>query len=101
MIDTTHAEPEAHRCSPPPIRTWDDKAEDVFATVRHLPIGTRFTCEDCGRVAVVVMEPEIITRTMVVCARRVWQEESRRQRRQRLGLRWWQRGAPNGKAILH
>jgi hypothetical protein len=90
-LDFTHADAPEHRCALPRIRTWDDDAEDVFATIEHLPDGTRFTCGGCGTVYVVVTIPWEVTAHMATAPRHVWQVETRKQRRARLGLRWWQR----------
>lgn len=91
-LDYTHVPPPVHRCALPRIRTWDDTAEDVFATIREIPDGTRFTCDHCGVVYVVTWVPPVMSQTCWTSGYRTWQVETRRQRRTRLGLRWWQRG---------
>lgn len=89
-LDYSQVKPEPHRCDRPQIRTWDETAEDVFATVREIPAGTRFTCP-CGIVSVVVQVPEYVGIHMVTMPYKEWRVESRKQRRERLGLHWWQR----------
>ena len=89
-LDYSQVPEPVHRCDLPPIRTWDDDAEDVFATIQEIPTGTRFTC-DCGLVHVVVWIQPQMSATCYVVGKREWQRETRKQRRERLGLRWWQR----------
>ena len=94
-LDYSQVAPAPHRCPRPKIRTWDEGAtargEDVFATIRILPDDTRFTCPECSTVWVVTTIPWQFTAHTATAPRHVWEVETRKQRRKRLGLRWWQR----------
>lgn len=55
------------------------------------PTGTRYFCPGCSKVWTVVWIPDWHGSQAVICAHHAWQRETPRQRRQRLGLHWWQR----------
>lgn len=94
VIDASEAV-RPHVCERPPvifeiIDTDQDRDEYAMPEIRmvHAP-GTRHICDGCGRVQVVTW---VESGYANVSSGYEWVEESRRQRRQRLGLRWWQRG---------
>lgn len=95
-IDHTLAERRGHVCNPPRIMTFQSpqppsKNWTAPAVVLHHPAGTRFHC-DCGTTWVVWNRPAQVGVHIVVVGGLEWREETRRERRQRLGLRWWQWG---------
>lgn len=99
MIDTSAAV-QRHVCEEPPqILGWEYPAVEEDCEFRPPPNfwmahaeGTRHICEGCGRVRVVTWVDGYEGANIVVMGRWEWVDETRRQRRQRLGLRWWQRG---------
>lgn len=98
VVDHAHAEPLPHYCRPPEIERFEENEEARhnhefgFPWVRYIdhPKGTRFTCE-CGIVWVVCWRETVVGATAVHMGGWEWREETRKQRRERLGLRWWQR----------
>lgn len=85
------AQPRPHQCRPPEIiefEPWTD--EDGPPRIkRWLGDGSRFTCDTCGRVQVLAQKRNPHTgRTGSA-----WRDETRHERRKRLGLRWWQASA--------
>lgn len=70
-----------HRCNPP---------SDGFPGHTYDPEGTRFFC-DCGLVWIVRRVPAQSLGTQRVLPYSSWFRESRRERRRRLRIRWWQR----------
>lgn len=91
IIDDTLAK-RPHRCKPPKIRELlpPTKPGGWPRTVLRHPPDTRFHC-DCGRVQVVHYVQGGRQGRGYVSSGHVWQPETRRERRKRLGLRWWQR----------
>lgn len=88
MIDHSQAR-YTHVCAPPPqiLRSVGLSMLDVELVVDH-PIGTRHICDVCQRVMVVRwVESQYVN----VMPGYEWVPETRRERRRRLGLRWWQR----------
>lgn len=75
---------DTHRCEPPQA--------DMLMWVRGLPAGTVWRCA-CDVVWVVVDVAAVSYGGRTTVAHREWERETRRQRRRRLGLRWWQREA--------
>lgn len=75
---------DTHRCDPPDA--------DFLRWVHGHPVGTVWECP-CGRVWHVVHVPIEHRGGHCIVAHREWRPETRRQRRQRLGLRWWQKEA--------
>ena len=84
-----------HHCRPPEIIVWGDSPpmEHEYdhqppPILSWLPDGSRFICDTCGDVWVVETRE---TGYVNVMNHPAWYRETKRQRRQRLGLRWWQR----------
>lgn len=78
--------PLAHYCRPPRLEhVW--AGESLSLT---FPVGTRYEC-GCGRSWIATVIPASVGPYVAVCEGVEWLPESRRQRRRRLGLRWWQR----------
>lgn len=84
-----------HHCRPPAIRRFGDcvgPGRNRVPTVVTLhPEGARFHCDGCGTVWVVWNKPPTRGRYCYMAGGLEWRRETRRDRRQRLGLRWWQR----------
>jgi hypothetical protein len=79
----------AHRCVQPEITTFgpNPPGSDVPA-VSTLAAGTVWECGDCGTVwKVRYCHP----RQLGLVGGNSWFRERRRERRERLGLSWWQR----------
>jgi hypothetical protein len=95
MIDHSLAEAPKHYCKQPDILVIEDDGqggEDWFPTLTIVhPTGTRFICDDCDQVWVSTWIPGYVTGNTAVMPTYEWTEETRKQRRQRLGLKWWQR----------
>lgn len=70
-----------HRCQPPRFEPFGSGG---------VPVGTAWRCDTCGRVYRVRWVRAQDHGATRVVAHPEWRRETRRQRRQRLGLRWWQ-----------
>lgn len=75
---------DTHRCTPP--------QSNILMWTHGLSEGTVWRC-GCGDVWVVVYVDTTDYGGMTMVGHHEWQRETRRQRRRRLGLRWWQREA--------
>jgi hypothetical protein len=82
-------EPE-HRCQPPEVTKFGPAGSSGVPTVTSLPVGSKFFCE-CGKVRVVYWKPAEQFGNVRIVGGLAWRAETRRERRRRLGLRWWQR----------
>lgn len=80
-----------HHCRPPAVRLAGFDGDRPWVHHPH-PAGTRYHCDGCGAVWVVWDRPTYRGPTIVVMGGLEWRRETRKERRQRLGLRWWQRG---------
>lgn len=85
MIDSSQVV-ERHFCPMPPQILVHGDADNPIRMAH--PEGTRFICDGCGSVKVVAWVRSGYVNVMDGWE---WVDETRRQRRTRLGLRWWQR----------
>lgn len=85
---------EPHACALPPLYVFGPASPSTGAPSirRPHPAGTRFHCDGCGLVWVVVDVPPVRGPRVYVVGHPEWRPETRRERRARLGLRWWRRG---------
>lgn len=90
VLDRSNEKAPPHHCDLPAIRDFGSRNGMPY-TIRLVNEGARFYC-DCGRVWVCVMSPARRRRYGYSPRSLTWTAENRGQRRQRLGLRWWQRG---------
>lgn len=92
LVDHTTARVE-HRCRPPAIHRFGDPRTSIGVPTRYTdhPEGTRFHCDACGTVWVVWLRPPTAGPRVRRPSGLVWRPETRRERRRRLGLRWWRR----------
>lgn len=92
MIDHTTAV-HVHRCDLPRLIELGSRGRNGLPTIlRPHPIGTRFRCDGCETVHVVHFSPGSRGRRAGYSPDGLaWGRETRRERRKRLGLRWWQR----------
>lgn len=88
-----HVAEHEHTCRPPDVYTFGPpRSGGSVPTATCLAVGTVWECE-CSTVFVVVDVPVIRARGGYMAGGPAWRPETRRQRRKRLGLRWWQREA--------
>jgi hypothetical protein len=64
--------------------------DESIPTWTSQPVGTVWQC-DCELVWVVERVPTVRYGGRATVAHNEWRRESRRERRRRLGLRWWRR----------
>lgn len=93
ILDHSAAE-VPHSCDLPALLEFGPPRSSIgVPTIRQPhPPGTRFLCDGCARVHVVVWEPGGRYGNVYRAGGPAWRLETRRERRRRLGLRWWQRG---------
>lgn len=95
MIDASAT--RHHVCERPPqifhvtgSMALDGPGEPLELHMDH-PVGTRHICDVCGRVLVVRWVEGYECGSVAVMGNYDWVPETRRERRRRLGLQWWQR----------
>lgn len=82
-----------HTCHLPPIHRFGPPRGlgGLPTMVTDHPEGTRFHCDACPRVWVVWNEPPLRGPRVYLAGGLTWREETRRERRRRLGLTRWAR----------